>query len=150
MGNFVSSFTAPSATTVFELGPATMGNFASSTSSFTAPSATATDTSSPQQKIPADVVAGGVIGGVALLAMAVLIWRSWSKRRKTKNMPRSSWVKPELSADPRPNHSNSGFPYELNANPERPPELPDHSRYELQGDLGGSELMTLGVGSKGR
>ena len=112
-------------------------------------SATATDTSSSQQKSPAGEIAGGVIGGVALLTLAVLIWRFEFRRRKTKNRSRSSWMKPELSADPKSNHSHSGFPSELQANSERP-ELPDHSRYELHGDLDGSEMMTLEVGSKDR
>lgn len=65
-------------------------------------------------------------------------------------MSRSSWVKPELSADPRSNHSNPGFAYELQTNPEGAPELPDHSRYELHGDHGESEMIALGIESKGR
>lgn len=76
--------------------------------------------------------------------------------RKTKEA-RAEWSKPEFSATavshPQSRYLNPGFPSELQSNSESPTELADHShhsRHELNGDLGGSEMMAAGVGSKGR
>ena len=92
------------------------------------------------------------MGGAALLALAAFLRHLWLKRRKKKDA-RAEWSKPELSATavsyPQPRYLNVGLPSELRANSESPTELADHSRHELYGDLGGSEMMVAGVGWKG-